>query len=187
MSTSLSRQAALINEKEEYAYRYSRLKSHSQYLLFDDPARPGSLSVKWSGFQTGLRFASGKQEAVLQRLPVPDRREAAPARRLDLGPRAAGVGPRYVRVQRKGGSLGPRIKTNWSGYFGKSTAARATTGSEHMTGTESTSAPAAPRARSDSARSGPCTSGGVGARVARRPTAGFSAIYHRTVRTWQSN
>ena len=60
VSTSLSRQAALINEKEEYAYRYTRLKSHSQYLLFDDPARPGPLRVKWSGFQTGLRFASGR-------------------------------------------------------------------------------------------------------------------------------
>ena len=56
------RQAALINEKEEYSYRYGRLKSHSQYLLFDDPPRKGPLSVKWSGFQTGLRFASGKKK-----------------------------------------------------------------------------------------------------------------------------
>ena len=62
VSTSLSRQAALINEKEEYAYRYSRLKSHSQYLLYDDPARPGPLSVKWSGFQTG---------AALRERPAP--------------------------------------------------------------------------------------------------------------------
>lgn len=60
VSTTLTRQAALINEKEEYAFRYSRLKSHSQYLMYDDPARSGSLSVKWSGFQTGLRFASGR-------------------------------------------------------------------------------------------------------------------------------
>ena len=29
-----------------------------------------------------------------------------------------GSGPRYVRLQRKGGSLGPRIKTNPLGYFG---------------------------------------------------------------------
>ena len=46
VSTSLSRQAALINEKEEYAYRYSRLKSHSQYLMFDDPARSGGFRLR---------------------------------------------------------------------------------------------------------------------------------------------
>jgi hypothetical protein len=30
-----------------------------------------------------------------------------------------GTGKRYVRIQRKGGSLGPRIKTNSRGYFTK--------------------------------------------------------------------
>ena len=32
-----------------------------------------------------------------------------------------GTGKRYVRVQRSGGSLGPRIRTNSSGYFGSPT------------------------------------------------------------------
>ena len=41
VATSPSRQAAIINQKEEFAYRYPRLKSHSQYQLFDDPSRPG--------------------------------------------------------------------------------------------------------------------------------------------------
>ena len=58
----LERQAALINEKEEFSYRYSRLKSHSQYQLYDDPSRPGPPAQKWSGFQTALRFASGKKK-----------------------------------------------------------------------------------------------------------------------------
>ena len=38
VSTTPSRQAR-INEKEEYSYRYARLKSYSQYLLYDDPSR----------------------------------------------------------------------------------------------------------------------------------------------------
>jgi hypothetical protein len=118
VSTTLSRQAALINEKEEYAYRYSRLKSHSQYLLHDDPARPGSLSVKWSGFQTALRFANrgAKPSYNAYRFPI-----VVKKRRRGVyvwGRVRPGTGPKYVRVQRKGGSLGPRIKTDPRGYFG---------------------------------------------------------------------
>ena len=118
VSTSLSRQAALINEKEEYAYRYSRLKSHSQYLLYDDPARPGSLRTKWSGFQTALRFANNRAKPSYNayRFPI-----VVKKRRRGVyvwGRVRPGVGPRYVRVQRKGGSLGPRIKTDPRGYFG---------------------------------------------------------------------
>jgi hypothetical protein len=118
VSTSLSRQAALINEKEEYAYRYSRLKSHSQYLMFDDPARPGSLRTKWSGFQTALRFAGGgrKPSYNAYRFPI-----VVKKRRRGVyvwGRVRPGIGPKYVRVQRRGGSLGPRIKTDPRGYFG---------------------------------------------------------------------
>ncbi len=118
VSTSLARQAALINEKEEYAYRYSRLKSHSQYLMFDDPARRGSLRVKWSGFQTGLRFASGRAKPSYNayRFPI-----VVKKRRRGVyvwGRVRPGVGPRFVRLQRKGGSFGPRIGTDPRGYFG---------------------------------------------------------------------
>jgi hypothetical protein len=120
VSTTLSRQAALINEKEEYAYRYWRLKSHSQYLMYDDPARPGPLDVKWSGFQTGLRFASGRAKPSFNayRFPIVVKRRGRGVR--IWGRVRAGSGRRYVRVQRRGGNLGPRMRTNWSGYFGKS-------------------------------------------------------------------
>ena len=118
VSTSPSRQAALINEKEEYAYRYSRLKSHSQYLMYDDPARRGPLSVKWSGFQTGLRFASGRRKPSYNayRFPI-----VVKKRRRGVyvwGRVRPGSGPRFVRVQRRGGSFGPRIGTDARGYFG---------------------------------------------------------------------
>jgi hypothetical protein len=118
VSTTLSRQAALINEKEEYAYGYSRLKSHSQYLMFDDPARPGPLSVKWSGFQTGLRFASGRVKPSFNayRFPIVVKRRG---RGVHVWGRVRpGSGNRYVRLQHRGGSLGPRMRTNSSGYFG---------------------------------------------------------------------
>ena len=118
VSTTLARQAALVNEKEEYAYRYSRLKSHSQYLMYDDPARPGPLSVKWSGFQTGLRFASGRRKPSYNayRFPIVVKKRSRGV--YVWGRVRPGTGPRFVRLQRKGGSYGPRIGTNALGYFG---------------------------------------------------------------------
>jgi hypothetical protein len=118
VSTSPSRQAALINEKEEYAYRYGRLKSHSQYLLFDDPSRPGPLSVKWSGFQTGLRFAGGGKKPAYNayRFPIvvhPRKRGA-----YIWGRVRPGSGRRSVQLYKGGGKSGPRIKTTPAGYFG---------------------------------------------------------------------
>jgi hypothetical protein len=119
VSTSLSRHAALINEKEEYAFRYSRLKSHSQYLLFDDPARPGGASVKWSGFQTGLRFADGRRKAAYNayRFPVVVKKRGR--RGVSIWGRVRpGSGTRSVQLQKSGRNSGPRVKTNSLGYFG---------------------------------------------------------------------
>jgi hypothetical protein len=118
VSTSPSRQAALINEKEEYAYRYSRLKSHSQYLLLDDPARPGSLSTKWSGFQTGLRFSDGRRKTAYNayRFPI-----VVKKRRSGVhvwGRVRPGSGVRSVQLQKGRQNSGPKIKTNSLGYFG---------------------------------------------------------------------
>ena len=42
VSTSPSSQARILNEKEEFSYRFGRLRSFSQYLLTDDPARKGA-------------------------------------------------------------------------------------------------------------------------------------------------
>ena len=65
ISTSPARQAELLNEKEEYSYRYARLKSYSQYLLYDDPPRSGPSALKWAGFQTGLKTTGGTREALI--------------------------------------------------------------------------------------------------------------------------
>ena len=61
---SLARQAEWINESDYIAYRDSRVRSVSQYELFDEP----DLSV----FQTGLRFVGGGPKPSLDayRLPI---------------------------------------------------------------------------------------------------------------------
>jgi hypothetical protein len=72
ISTTLAKQARELNEKEEISYRYPRLRSYSQYLLYDDPQRPGPPDVAWSGFQTGLRFGQGPAKPAWNayRLPI---------------------------------------------------------------------------------------------------------------------
>src|SRR5206468_5094201 len=72
VTTSLAKQAEQLNEKEELSWRYPRLRSYAQYLLFDDPQRPGPTPVAWSGFQTGLRFDKGPPKPAWNayRLPL---------------------------------------------------------------------------------------------------------------------
>ncbi len=126
VSTTPVRQAALINEKEEYSFRYGRLKSYSQYLLYDDPPRPGGRSVRWSGFQTGLRFPSGKKKPGYSayRFPIVVHRRGRGVR--IWGRVRPGSGHRYVQLYAGGRRSGRRIATNSSGYFGakRSRAAR---------------------------------------------------------------
>jgi cellulase (glycosyl hydrolase family 5) len=72
VTTTLAQQAEQLNEKEELSYDYPRLRSYSQYLLYDDPQRPGPRDVAWAGFQTGLRFGQGPPKPAWNayRLPI---------------------------------------------------------------------------------------------------------------------
>jgi hypothetical protein len=124
VSTTPQAQARIINEKEEFAYRYSRLKSHSQYQLYDDPGRPGPPAVKWSGFQTGLRFANGTKKPAWQayKLPIVVRKSKANRRSVVIWGRIRPVfKARFVQLQRRAGArfvdVGARFKTNALGYF----------------------------------------------------------------------
>jgi hypothetical protein len=122
VATSPSKQAALINEKEEFSYRYSRIKSHSQYQLYDDPARPGPPAVKWSGFQTGLKFANGREKPAYDayRFPIVVRKSTR-GKVVIWGRVRAGTGARAVQLQRRSGggfsNSGGRVATNSLGYF----------------------------------------------------------------------
>jgi len=118
VSTRPGKQARLLNEKEEYHYRYGRIKSYSQYLLYDDKARSGPTSVRWSGFQTGLRFASGRRKPALRayRCAI-----VAHKRRHGVyiwGHVRPGTNNRYVQLYAGGRRYGPRIRTDSRGYFG---------------------------------------------------------------------
>jgi hypothetical protein len=120
VSTTLSEQAALLNEKEELSYRYPRLRSYAQYLLYDDPVRPGPPEVAWSGFQTGLRFANfgpKKPSWYAYRLPIVVRRTATGVG--VWGHVRPGAGVRTVELERGPGSwsLAGRVRTDEAGYF----------------------------------------------------------------------
>jgi hypothetical protein len=118
---SPSRQAQIINESEEFSYRYPRLKSYSQYLLFDDPPRPGPRFERYSGFESGLRFTEGEKKTAYDayRFPIAVRRVGR--RVLIWGRVRPGTGTRYVRLQRRTGGrfvdAGAPIATNALGYF----------------------------------------------------------------------
>ena len=121
VSTSPARQAELLNTMEEYSYRYPRLKSYSQYLMYDDVARSGSSALRWAGFQTGLRFANGKAKPSFDAFKlaiVVHRRGGGVSIWGHVRP---GSGTRYAQLQRlQGGSFvnaGPPVRTNGGGYF----------------------------------------------------------------------
>jgi hypothetical protein len=123
VSTTLARQAALINEKEELSYRYPRLRSYSQYLMYDDPPRPDGTDERaiWSGFQTGLRFTDGQRKPswAAFRLPIVVHTRGA-GRVLVWGRVRPGEGERTVRLElRRRGTwtLAREVETNDAGYF----------------------------------------------------------------------
>lgn len=121
IGTTPSRQAEILNTLEEYSYRYSRLRSYSQYLVYDDPARSGPTALKWAGFQTGLRFNGGNPKPAYDayRLPISVKKQRRGVR--IWGRVRPGSGIRSVQIQRtRGGTRtddGGLVRTNSSGYF----------------------------------------------------------------------
>jgi hypothetical protein len=122
VSTTLAQQAQTMNEKEEFSFRYTRLRSYSQYLLNDDPPRPGATPEEvWSGFQTGLRFTDGRPKPALSayRLPIVVR-PAIPGV-LIWGRVRPGAGVRSVQLELREGDRfvadGKRVDTDEQGYF----------------------------------------------------------------------
>ncbi len=111
VSTTPSRQARLLNEKEEVHYRYGRLKSYSQYLMFDDKAL--------NSFQTGLRFRRGKAKPAYGAFRLPIVVHNRGRRGVYVWGRVRpGTGKRFVQLYAGGRKSGPRIRTNSRGYFG---------------------------------------------------------------------
>ena len=68
-------QARYLNEAEYMAWRDPRVRSMSQFLLYDalpDPRYPRGSARYWSTFQTGLLDADGSAKRSLDdyRLPI---------------------------------------------------------------------------------------------------------------------
>ncbi|HEY6762531.1 MAG TPA: cellulase family glycosylhydrolase [Baekduia sp.] len=72
VGVSLQRQAEYRSYSERIAYYNPRVKAFSQYLLTDDAPLPGDEEQKYSGFESGLRLATGKAKPSLEgfRLPL---------------------------------------------------------------------------------------------------------------------
>jgi hypothetical protein len=121
VTTSLAKQAEQLNEKEELSWRYPRLRSYAQYLLWDDPRRPGPRDVAWSGFQTGLRFGQGPAKPAWNayRLPLVVHRAGAGVR--IWGRVRPGSGRRAVQLAVRGAGgwrdAGRRVRTDGDGFF----------------------------------------------------------------------
>ncbi|MGH2980301.1 MAG: hypothetical protein ACRDLQ_11810 [Solirubrobacterales bacterium] len=121
IGTTPNRQAEILNTLEEFSYRYSRLKSYSQYLLYDDPARTGPAALRWAGFQTGLRYHGGEAKPSYDayRLPISVKKRRRNVR--IWGRVRPGSGVRSVQIQRSSGGGqtddGGLVRTNSRGYF----------------------------------------------------------------------
>jgi hypothetical protein len=121
VTTSLAKQAAELNAAEELSYRFPRLRSYAQYLLYDDPVRPGPGGVAWTGFQTGLRFSDRRPKPSWSayRLPITVRRKGGGVR--IWGRVRPGSGQRTVQLElRTDAGFAPSgrpFRTDGYGFF----------------------------------------------------------------------
>jgi hypothetical protein len=72
-AATLDKQATYIGIAERMSYNNSAVASYSQYLLQDEPARKGgSALTRYSGFESGLRMANGRNKPSYDayRLPL---------------------------------------------------------------------------------------------------------------------
>jgi hypothetical protein len=71
IGVSLTRQAEYMGIAEQIAFSNPRVKSFSQYLLSDDPPRPGPRISRYSGFETGLRASNGEIKPAYEEFRLP--------------------------------------------------------------------------------------------------------------------
>jgi hypothetical protein len=117
---SLLQQAEFRSIAERIAYRNPRVAAFSQYLMRDDLPRPGPALERYGGFESGLRFSSGRRKPVYDafRLPLVVTRRGS--RILLWGLVRPAQGATTVRVQiRSGGGWRDLLSkaTNARGYW----------------------------------------------------------------------
>jgi hypothetical protein len=71
LGVPLDEQAEFRSIAERIAYRNSRVRWFSQYLMRDDLPRPGSSFQRYSGFESGLRFSDGRKKPSYDEFRLP--------------------------------------------------------------------------------------------------------------------
>src|SRR5207248_11338651 len=131
IGVSLIKQAEYRAISERIAYLNPRVRMFSQYLMRDDNPHPGSLYARYSGFESGLRFANGraKPSYAAYRLPLVVHR--ASRTRISLWGLVrphVGRATLTVQVRRAGSKRWSRLltaTTNTRGYWLRTAAYRA--------------------------------------------------------------
>ena len=125
---SLTKQVEFRSAAERLAYDNPRVKAFSQYLLTDDdPVEGVSARQRYGGFETGLKFSTGKAKPSFDgfRLPVAALRRGSRVSVWGLVRPAGGATSADLLVQDRG-SRGFRklktVRTDARGYFTTRTA-----------------------------------------------------------------
>jgi len=123
VGVTLARQAEYLAIAEHMAYVNPRVKSFSQYLLGDDRPRKGRRVERYGGFESGLRFSSGKAKPSYAAFRLPLAVEAYGRSDVLWGrvrPQAARTKVTILASRRKGKPFKPlrTVTTNRRGVFG---------------------------------------------------------------------
>jgi hypothetical protein len=130
LGVSLAQQVEFRAMSERLAYGNSRVRAFSQYLLRDDQPREGvPASARYGGFESGLRFATGREKPSLQgfRLTVSALQSGGRASLWGLVRPATGVTSVRILYQDSGSRAFRRLKTvrtTSRGYFSTRTSLR---------------------------------------------------------------
>jgi hypothetical protein len=117
-----ARQAEYRSIAERIAYRNSRVRAFSQYMLRDDLPRAGSRYARYSGFESGLRTAEGKEKQAYAgfRLPLVADRSGSRVTLWGLARPAHGVTQVAIDYRNRGSKTWHYLKadsTDARGYF----------------------------------------------------------------------
>jgi len=125
VGVSETQQAEYRSISERIAYDNPRVKAFSQYLMRDDTPRKGPRTDRYSGFESGLRFANGRAKLAYEgfRLPlVADRAGARTVRLWGLVRPATGATDVVVQSRDRAGYTDlATVRTDSRGYWTKRT------------------------------------------------------------------
>jgi hypothetical protein len=132
LGVSYAKQAEYRSISEYYAFRQSRVRAFSQYLMRDDDPRPGTSQQRYSGFESGLRTAAGATKPAYEefRLPLMAKRRSRDVFLWGLVRPHNGAETVTIEYRNPGSSTWQRLKaqtTDNGGYWSSTTSDRGRT------------------------------------------------------------